>query len=107
MDEILGFLDMLCIEVETINKNMNSIVVAQGFQDISGQIIQRVSKMVQDVENSLVSILKVSSCCNHDNSDYIEADNNAGYGPAIPTMKKDDVVNDQDEVDDLLSTLGF
>jgi len=106
-DEIIDFLDMVCIEVASINKNMNSIVVAQGFQDISGQIIQRVSKMVQDVEHSLVSILKVSSSCNSDNSNYIEVKSNAGYGPATPATKKDDIVNDQDEVDDLLSTLGF
>ncbi len=105
--DVISFLDKVSTDVESINKNMNTITVAQGFQDLSGQIIQRVSKMVQDVEHSLVSILKVNSHRSEEVNDNRDVKNNAGYGPSIPGSQNNDVLNNQDEVDDLLSTLGF
>ena len=86
---------------------MNTIVVAQGYQDLSGQIIQRVSKMVQDVEGSLVGILKISSHYAAEDKSNDVVKNNAGYGPAVPGLDKGEVMKSQDDVDDLLSTLGF
>lgn len=106
-EELEGFLDKVRVDIKRINKDINSILMAQGFQDISGQIIQRVSKMVQDVEHSLISILQVNShgIIVEEKSDAIK--NRTGHGPAVPGIKKEDVLNGQDEVDDLLSTLGF
>lgn len=106
-EELKDFLDKVRIDIKYINKNMNTILMAQGYQDISGQIIQRVSKMVQDVEHSLIDILKInSSSVNSDASNDAEK-NRTGHGPAVPATRTDDVLNNQDDVDDLLSTLGF
>jgi len=106
-EELEGFLDKVRVDIKRIHKDISTILMAQGFQDISGQIIQRVSKMVQDVEHSLISILQVNShgMIDEEKNDVIR--NRTGHGPAVPGIKKDDVLNSQDEVDDLLSTLGF
>lgn len=109
-EELEGFLDKVHTDIKHINKNMNTILMAQGYQDISGQIIQRVGKMLQDVEHSLIDILKInSSSMNSDSDSKSNNDdkNRTGYGPAVPATKTDDVLNNQDDVDDLLSTLGF
>jgi chemotaxis protein CheZ len=105
--ELEGFLDKVCSDIQQVNINMNTILMAQGYQDISGQIIQRVGKMVQDVEHSLIDILQINSnsVCRVSGNDTEK--NRTGHGPAIPATKTDDVLNNQDDVDDLLSTLGF
>ncbi len=111
-EELEGFLDKVHNDIKHVNKNMNTILMAQGYQDISGQIIQRVGTMLQHVEHSLIDILKINSNSmssdSKSNTDDNDNDKNrTGYGPAVPATKTDDVLNNQDDVDDLLSTLGF
>ena len=106
-EELEGFLDKVCTDIKHVNKNMNDILMAQGYQDISGQIIQRVGKMVQDVEHSLIDILKINSSSVGRTTTNDSEKNRTGHGPAVPATRTDDVLNNQDDVDDLLSTLGF
>ncbi|HCD14238.1 protein phosphatase CheZ [Shewanella sp.] len=86
---------------------LNQILMAQDFQDLTGQMIRRVIELMREVENSLVSLLTVFGeqplddlCGAEDKS--IEAE-----GPILNAEQREDVVNGQDEVDDLLSSLGF
>ncbi len=106
-EELEGFLDKVRVDIKHVNKNMNTILMAQAYQDISGQIIQRVGKMLQDVEHSLIDILRINSSSASQRSSNDADKNRTGYGPAVPATKTDDVLNNQDDVDDLLSTLGF
>ena len=105
-EELKCFLDKVDVDVKDINKDISDIIAAQAYQDLSGQIIQRVSKMVHDVEDSLVGILKVNSA-NSEKNHREDTKNNSGYGPAVPGIEKGEVINNQGDVDDLLSTLGF
>lgn len=105
--ELDAYFDMVVVEMKTINKDMNTVLMAQSYQDITGQIIQRVSKMVHDVEKSLIGILQINSHHIRDDDQIDAAKNNAGHGPAVPGVNDGDVMNNQDDVDDLLSTLGF
>ena len=106
-EELEGFLGKVRTDIKHVNKNMNDILMAQGYQDISGQIIQRVGKMVQDVEHSLIDILKINSSSVNRITTNDSEKNRTGHGPAVPATRTDDVLNNQDDVDDLLSTLGF
>ena len=89
--------------------------MAQDYQDLTGQIIRRVITLVQDVENSLVELVRitgqrmqpsavaeVSAEKEKEKEKDIEA-----CGPAVPGVDKGDIVSSQDDVDDLLSSLGF
>lgn len=91
--------------VTRLKDNLNEVLMAQEFQDLTGQIINRVIRLVEDVETGLVRLIRITGGVkNMSASDSAEE-----YlaGPQVPTMKSESAVSNQDEVDDLLSSLGF
>ncbi|PKG39866.1 protein phosphatase CheZ [Psychromonas sp. Urea-02u-13] len=121
-DLALADFKTLCHQVNSLIENssvsaidlrasLTDILMAQDFQDLTGQMIRRVIDLVQEIESKLVVILTV--CSANDNkpeqkeeTDVIQKDIEA-EGPIMNAEERDDVVNGQDDVDDLLSSLGF
>lgn len=110
------FLGDLGTDVDTLKANFNEITMAQDFQDLTGQIIKRVIGLVDDLENSLVDLIRISGqkLMTRPKEPAAAADkpkagpDTSASGPVVPGV--DDagqVVSGQDEVDDLLSSLGF
>ncbi|HET8708011.1 MAG TPA: protein phosphatase CheZ [Pseudomonadales bacterium] len=107
-----AFLEYTAAEAGRIDSNLNNILLAQDFQDLTGQVIKRVITLVQEVEDSLVNLVKVASRVEnmtgikyvptHSHVESIEAE-----GPIVNAEQRDDVVKGQDDVDALLSSLGF
>ena len=89
---------------------LTEILMAQEFQDLTGQIINKVIDLVQEIESKLVVILTV---CSKQTELSLEVDKKdsakdiTAEGPIIDAESRSDVVNGQDDVDDLLSSLGF
>jgi len=86
---------------------LNDILMAQGFQDITGQIIRRVIELVQELE---VSMVKLISIAGHKVGPHTADDKHDELpGPVVPGVddKEGDVATSQVDVDDLLSSLGF
>ena len=82
--------------------------MAQDFQDLTGQIIRRVITLVNEVEGRLVEILTAFGSSQLEQSAH--KNNKASTdpeGPILNPQERDDSVSSQDEVDDLLSSLGF
>lgn len=104
---VQDFLQLVIDETKTVHSDLTEIVMAQSYQDITGQLIQRVMDILHDVENSLLNIMQASSNNKNDSPKPDAKQTNNGYGPAIPGVQNRDVLNNQDDVDDLLSTLGF
>ncbi|WP_445372420.1 protein phosphatase CheZ [Methylomonas sp. HW2-6] len=96
------------LELDKIQAGLNDILMAQGFQDITGQIIRRVIDLVQDLENSMVNLIKISSR-KVGPSPQKSAHENELPGPVVPGVddREGDVATSQVDVDDLLSSLGF
>lgn len=94
-------------ETQTLNLLLTEVLMAQGYQDLTGQVIRRVIELVKEVQSSLVHMLKVFG----EPETLTEADPQKekikAEGPVIDAEQRDDVVNGQDDVDDLLSSLGF
>lgn len=88
---------------------MTEIMMAQDFQDLTGQVIKRVIELVKEVEDSLIHLLTVfgEPDSNNINEEEKVVDNNGVEGPIIDAEAREDAVSSQDEVDDLLSSLGF
>lgn len=96
---------------------MTNVLMAQDYQDLTGQVIRRVIELVREVEDSLINLLTVFG--SQDDGQIkqekqaidkapAQSDTLAGpEGPIIDKESRDDVVSGQDEVDDLLSSLGF
>ncbi|MGM0449553.1 MAG: protein phosphatase CheZ [Pseudomonadota bacterium] len=109
-----GFLDRIASDSDRLNNNLSEILLAQDFQDLTGQVIQRVTSLVKEVEDHLVRLMVMASDVDkiagvvHDYGDKGQDGevSSKGEGPQIDNSQQD-VVSGQDEVDDLLSSLGF
>ena len=100
---------------ETIKMHslMTDVLMAQDFQDLTGQVIRKVIDLVREVEDSLINMLTAFGISQKDVTNKEKAapkpkvGKNLVEGPIVNTQERDDVVADQDDVDDLLSSLGF
>lgn len=120
---VAGLLQRTVDDSAVLQHKLNEIMMAQGYQDLSGQIIKRVIGLVSDVELSLVRLVKLASSVEAaagitpvTPDTAAEADRQSEEERKIraegPAMKRDgdtarDVVSGQDDVDELLSSLGF
>jgi len=93
--------------LQQMQDGLNEILMAQGFQDITGQIIKRVIDLVQDLETSMVELIRISGG-KSTGAEKVDEPSSLP-GPVVPGVddKKGDVAASQDDVDDLLSSLGF
>lgn len=85
------------------NAQLTEIMLAQDFQDLTGQVIKRVADMVQNFETQLLQVLIESM------PEDRKAATPSGLmnGPVINAVGRSDVVTSQAQVDDLLESLGF
>lgn len=112
-------IDELLVQVEgdstELRGQLTEILMAQDFQDLTGQIIRRVITLVNEVEGRLVDILTVFSVNKPEEQTQVlqqPADKKSkplseAEGPILHPELREDAVSSQDEVDDLLSSLGF
>ena len=81
--------------------------MAQDFQDLTSQIIKRVIGLVEQVEDKLIGLVSITGQQYAKTKEHQEKDGLEASGPAVPGLDDAEVVSGQDEVDDLLSSLGF
>ena len=105
--EIDSFLELTSGHARKLNTSLSDVLMAQDFQDITGQIIRRVINLVKDVEDNLVSLVRISGQRMAPAEKSTKDDLSRGIGPQVPGLDGADVVQGQDDVDDLLSSLGF
>jgi chemotaxis protein CheZ len=111
------FLDDMREGTGELNKNLQGIILEQGFQDLTGQVLKRVIGLICDVEVSLVELVRIASqvevitglseLTDQPQGPAKKKDSVGAEGPQIHSLTRSDVVSNQDEVDDLLSSLGF
>lgn len=107
------YLNSLQADGDKVQQKLTDILMAQEFQDLTGQLINRVIHMVQEVEDNLVELIRVTGVSTRTEAPAEEqtADQKKNKaieaeGPQVPNSGNN-VVNSQDEVDDLLASLGF
>lgn len=113
-ERIDEFLDQMDEGTALLNVNLQDIILEQGFQDLTGQALKKVITLVTDVEQELVNLMRiagqvetVTGMASDEESKGGSKNNINGEGPAMHADTRDDVVSGQDDVDDLLSSLGF
>lgn len=94
-------------DADILRKRLTEILMAQDFQDLTGQMIRRVIKLVQEIEIKLVEMLTMFGDVGTEVPQSPTRSALEAEGPIINAQDRDDVVNGQDDVDDLLSSLGF
>jgi len=105
--DVQQFMSLCEHDSNRLRELLNKILMAQDFQDITGQMIRRVIDLVREVENNLVSMLTVFGDHATELSPVINNNKTEAEGPIMHAELRDDVVTGQDEVDDMLSSLGF
>lgn len=86
----------------TVSAQLLEIMMAQDFQDLTGQVIKKVVDLAQSLEGQLLNVLIESAP-----EEMSEKASSLLNGPVINAEGRDDVVTGQGQVDDLLASLGF
>lgn len=101
--ETRGFLGDVPGFARDTRAQLNEIMMAQDFQDLTGQVIKKIVEMSQQLESGLLQVL----------IEAMPAEKRAAApegllnGPVINSEGRSDVVTSQEQVDDLLESLGF
>jgi chemotaxis protein CheZ len=102
-DQTLQYLDESRRCVSETKAQLLDIMMAQDFQDLTGQVIKKVTEIAQNLEQQLVQMLIDFSPAEARR----EVSSGLLNGPQIDPVNTEDVVADQEQVDDLLDSLGF
>jgi chemotaxis protein CheZ len=115
VDETRAFLQTTSSQSATINAQLLEIMMAQDFQDLTGQVIKKVMDVVHHIEQQLLGVL-LENISQERRAELIKIvsgvkaeDKEASLlnGPQINPEGRTDIVTDQTQVDDLLTELGF
>jgi chemotaxis protein CheZ len=110
LEQMDAFLPAVQTDAEIVRRNLSEVLLTQGYQDLSGQIIRGVMQLVQELETALVDLTRISSQ-GVDNVARGEAkppqSASQGFGPVVPGVTKGVVASGQTDVDDLLAGLGM
>lgn len=103
-----GYFDVNTSDAGKLRDSLTSVLMAQDFQDLTSQIIKKVIKLVEEVENNLIGLIKLTG--GHDSEttrNHVTQVEEKLAGPVVPGVNDRGAVSGQDEVDQLLSSLGF
>lgn len=104
-----AFLAASRTDMDKVRGNLTEVLMAQGYQDLSGQIIRGVMKLVSELEAALVDLVRLSRTGPH----ALPLDKPAsdgmsrGFGPAVPGVDNGPSASSQSDVDSLLAGLGM
>jgi chemotaxis protein CheZ len=88
---------------ERVKANLVEVLMAQSYQDLSGQIIRRVIELVVQLEDELARLVQDSGGAASEIRRASQAeDTSRGLGPAIPGLSVS-TVDGQQDVDELLA----
>lgn len=99
--EAVSLLGEIANGEETVHHNLMQIMEAQEFRDVAGQMVNKIVEAAMEIESILVGIL-IEYAPDSKDSLISKAGLTAG-----PNLKSESSVNGQDEVDDLLASLGL
>ena len=123
---IESFLDQATASMTSVRNSLSEVLLAQGYQDLSGQIIRGVMNLVEELENALGELVRLAgnpgalgagglhgaAANGHDAAGGARAParnlQGNGHGPAIPGIGQPAAaVSGQQDVDALLAALGM
>jgi len=105
--EFTSCLETIVSESLKIKASLNDVLIAQDFQDLSGQCIRRVISLVQDIERMLINFIRITGHITGPGTSAPRQDKSRLEGPQISGKESADALSCQDDVDNLLSSLGF
>ncbi|MCX7166862.1 MAG: protein phosphatase CheZ [Rhodocyclales bacterium] len=98
-----GYFAQAPARLKLTNDQLLEIMLAQDFQDLTGQVIKKVVELVQGLETQLLGLLLEAM----PEQRKAEAPEGLLNGPVVSSEGRIDVVSNQSQVDELLESLGF
>lgn len=95
--------DQLPQKTQATHAQLTEIMMAQDFQDLTGQVIKKIVGLAHELESGLMSVL-IEVLPETKRTEEVASLMN---GPVINAEGRTDVVVNQEQVDDLLDSLGF
>lgn len=102
VDATRSFIKDIPEKTQASQDTLMEIIMAQDFQDLTGQVIMKMLGVVTAIETELVQVL-----IDNVPKERREETDSLLNGPQVSPEGKTEVVTSQDQVDDLLSSLGF
>lgn len=102
VEDTRGLLRSIPEKTQFSQDSLMEIIMAQDFQDLTGQVIMKMLVVVTAIETELVQVL-IDNVPQEVRDEAYSLLN----GPQTSPQGKVDVVTGQDQVDDLLANLGF
>ncbi|GIX25714.1 MAG: protein phosphatase CheZ [Caldimonas sp.] len=100
---VMNFVSDVEARSARIDQYLTDIMMAQDFHDLTGQVVARVVKLAADIEDQLVKLLLQTAP-----PDQVhKVEQTFLNGPVVNPEGRTDVVTSQEQVDDLLASLGF
>jgi chemotaxis protein CheZ len=90
--------------MSTVKRHLAEVLIGQGYQDLSGQIIRGVMKLIQELELALSQLLRIVGPEEAFQGGPVNTC--AAGGPQIPGIERHNALGDQSDVDALLSQMG-
>lgn len=90
-------------KTQATHAQLTEIMMAQDFQDLTGQVIKKIVSLAQELEAGLMGVL-IEVLPETKRTDEVTSLMN---GPVVNSEGRTDVVVNQEQVDDLLDSLGF
>jgi chemotaxis protein CheZ len=101
-NEIRLFLDETRRNMGDIRGNLQEVMLTQGFQDLTGQILRSVRTLIGETEVALGELAALAG----GNEEAVAVRKGGLEGPAVPGVTAD-AVTGQGDVDDLIAGLGI
>jgi chemotaxis protein CheZ len=117
VEDTRSYLRDVPTKTQATNTQLMEIMLAQDFQDLTGQVIKKIMDLVHNIERQLLDMLlenlspekrfELAAAVNAESAAHATGDDHLLNGPVIAPEGRTDVVTDQSQVDDLLASLGF
>ncbi len=101
-NDIRHFLEETRGNFEAVRANLSEVMLTQGFQDLTGQILRGVQRLIGEVEKTLGELTRITGVA----FDHAPPSPTALEGPAVPGVTHN-AIHGQSDVDDLIAGLGI
>jgi chemotaxis protein CheZ len=109
LDDTRSYLGGVPAKTEATNAQLTEIMMAQDFQDLTGQVIKKITDIVHRLESEMVQLLldAIPPEKRHEPVAAKKPEPTSLLNGPVITPQGNDVVTSQNQVDDLLESLGF
>jgi chemotaxis protein CheZ len=112
-ERALGFMERSLEDADRVRSLLTEMLMAQGYQDITGQIIRSVIALVGEIEEVLSQLVALSNGEETRRMPALRPEGlpdkagwQAGVGPQVPGISDVSAVSDQDDIDALIASMA-